>query len=143
MMHKNNGCIIAVVLIGAMLLISACHLGTSKEPSPIEVIKALEAAVNANDLKAVESLFTEDAVEFNGGTTYVGAALISQSYQPIIMEESLSIRHANIHQAGDTVEYDWLVFDRKGRMITGSHYEAVVVAGKIKSNIYTGKATSP
>jgi predicted ester cyclase len=106
-------------------------------PSPVAVIEALEAAVNAEDLDALEALFAEDGVEYDGSGTYEGAERIRDSYVPIVSVGSVD--HANIRMEGDKVIYDFYLLNAYGQVTLGQKYEAVIENGKIKSNIYVGE----
>ena len=134
-MRITNGLLLTLVILLMALVLGACQSATP-EPSPVEMIEALEAAVDAKDLDALEALFTEDGVEYDGGGTYTGPESIRKSYEPIIGAGSLD--HTNIRVEGDKVLYDCYLVNEAGNVWLAQKYEAVIENGKIISNNYVG-----
>ena len=134
-MQKINGYLITLVILLVTLILGACQSATP-EPSPVEVIEALEAAVNAKDLDALEVLFADDAVEYDGYMTSIGAEKIRKSYEPIV--NTFSMDNTNIRVEGDKILYDCYLINDAGEVSLAQKYEAVIENGKISSNNVVG-----
>ena len=63
-MRTFHGLVIVHVSLLVMLGLGACQSValTTSEPSPVEVIEALEEAFNAQNIDAIMALYAEDAV---------------------------------------------------------------------------------
>ena len=115
------------------LVPSACLSVAPAEPSPVEILEALEAAYNAQDLDAIMALYAEDAVWINTGGAWNGAYKIKLFYNFEFSEER-TVDHTNFQVEGNTVVYDCDYFDKNGEKYLMERYEAVIENGKIKKN---------
>ena len=134
-MRKFRGFFVTLVLLMVALVLGACQSValTTSEPSPVEVIEALEEAFNAQDIDAIMALFAEDAVEINSVGAWKGADKIRSSYNLALSAEG-TIDNTDIRMEGDTVLYDCHLIDKNGETFLVEKYEAVVENGKIKTN---------
>ena len=134
-MRKTNGYFLALVILLVTLILGACQSATP-EPSPVAVIEALEAAVDAKDFDALEALFADDAVEYDGSGTYEGPERIKRSYERAFYKGSMD--NTNIRLEGDKVLYDCYLTNEAGEVVLAQKYEAVIKNGKIRSNNFIG-----
>ena len=134
-MRKLRGYFATLVILLVMLVLGACQsvAFTTSEPSPVEVVEALEEAFNAQDIDAIMALYAEDAVWINSGGAWKGAHKIRLAYGLDLSEEG-TIDNTNIRMEGDTVLYDCQLIDKSGETYKMEKYEAVVENGKIKTN---------
>ena len=134
-MRKTNGYFFTLVILLVALVLVSCQSATS-EPSPVAVIEALEAAVDAKDFDTLEALFADDAVEYDGYGTYEGTERIRNSYERAFYKGSMD--NTNIRVEGDKVLYDCYLTNEAGEVVLAHKYEAVIENGKISSNNYVG-----
>ena len=134
-MRRTNGYFLVLVILLVALVLGACQ-STTPQASPVAVIEALEAAVNAKDLDALEVLFADDAVEYDGVITTIGVQKIRKSYEPIV--NTFSMDNTNIRVEGDKILYDCYLINEAGEVSFAQKYEAVIENGKISSNNFVG-----
>ena len=127
-MRRLPGFAIIVVGLLAMLVLGACQPALS----PVEVVEALEAAVEAKDVDAIVALYADDAVWHDGLETYTGGAEIRSAYEKLI--ELNSMDNTNIRVEGDKVLYDCYLINGFGQKWLWLKYEAVIENGQIRSN---------
>jgi hypothetical protein len=123
------------VLLVALILGACQYVGPAApaEPSPVEILEALEAAYNAQDIDAIMACYGEDPIWINSGGAWNGAHKIKLLYE-FEFSEKRTVDHTNFQVEGDTVVYDCEYFDRNGDKYLMEQYEAVIENGKIKTN---------
>jgi hypothetical protein len=127
--------------LGLLILLVALSLGACQsavpaaraEPTPVEILEALEAAYNAQDIDAIMALYADDAIWINSGGAWNGARKIKLMYEFEFSEER-TLDHTNFQVDGDTVVYDCDYFRKNGDKYLMEQYEAVIEDGKIKTN---------
>ena len=134
-MQKINGYLITLVILLVTLILGACQSATP-EPSPIEVLEALEAAHNAQDVDAAVALFAEDGVEINAVGVWKGSDKIRLIYGNLV--DTAQIDNTNFRVEGNKVYYDcYLIED--GQKVEMYKYEATIEGGKIQANMLVKK----
>jgi hypothetical protein len=118
--------IVLVVLVTVQL--GACRAAVP-EPSPQDVLEALESAQNANDIDAAVALFADDGVEVNP----VGAWKGQRRLRLLYGWKDWQVEHTNYRIDGNKVVYDCYLFENGEKYATET-YEAVIEDGKIKTN---------
>lgn len=132
-MSKLNGFFTIQLILTAALVLGGCQAApTPSEPSPVEVIEALEAAHNAKDVETVVALFAEDGIEVNPVGAWKGPAKIRMLYDLIVND--FQVDNTNFRVEGNKVFYDCYIIE-EGDVERKLQYEATIENGKIKSNM--------
>lgn len=110
---------------------------TSEIHDPIAIVKALDAACNAGDIKAVMAFFADDAVIEDPEETklYTGKQQIREWFEPQMGH--IHVISTNHRVAGNTVNWEATLtgdmVEETGRHALEETAEAVVQGGKITS----------
>ncbi len=123
---------IMILLIGFVLSACLATASAPPEPSPIEVLKALEAAHNAQDVDAAVALFAEDGVEVNPAGAWPGSSKLRLIYD--LNVQAFKVEHTNYQVDGNKVLYQCTRTWEKSPTEM-FEYEAIIEDGKIKSNM--------